>query len=289
MSILNGKAVVVTGAGRGLGRAYALHAALCGAAVVVNDIDGDAAESVVAEIRAAGGTALPSKHSVARADEATALVEQCVRELGRLDGLVNNAGVLHAASVWEEEPEQLRTIVEVNVLGVLYCGAAAARVMREARSGAIVNVTSGAMEGVERLGAYSATKGAVASVTFAWALELAPAGIRVNGISPHAQTRMNPGRRAGQSPAAPERIAPLVSYLLSDLSRGVTGQVVRLAGPELSLVRHPRRSDVVLRSDDWTVEAIAHAFDTELRRDLEPVGFNEDAYRWSDAGSSRNQ
>ncbi len=286
MSILNGKAVVVTGAGRGLGRAYALHAALCGAAVVVNDIDGDAAEAVVAEIRGAGGTALPSKHSVARADEATALVEECVREHGRLDGLVNNAGVLHAARVWEEEPEQLRTIVEVNVLGVLYCGAAAARVMRDAHSGAIVNVTSGAMEGFERLGAYSATKGAVASVTFAWALELAPAGVRVNAISPQAQTRMNLGRREGQSPAAPERIAPLVSYLLSDLSRGVTGQVVRLTGPELSLVRHPRRSDVLLRSDDWTVEAIAHAFDTELRRDLEPVGFNEDAYRWSDAGSS---
>jgi hypothetical protein len=87
-----------------------------------------------------------------------------------------------------------------------------------------------------------------------------------------------------ESGSAADRIAPLASYLLSDLSRGVTGQIVRLAGPELSLVRHPRRSDVVLRSDDWTVEAIAQAFDTQWRRDLEPVGFDEDTHRWAGSG-----
>ncbi|MFD5092207.1 SDR family NAD(P)-dependent oxidoreductase [Amycolatopsis thailandensis] len=272
MSHLSGKAVVITGAGQGLGRAFALHAASHGAAVVVNDVDGDLAREVAGEIRSLGGRAVANDRSIAEAASAAGLIDQCVTEFGSLDGLVNNAGVNYRADPWADDPAKMREVVEVNVLGPLFCGTAAAAVMCERGGGVIVNVGSGSMIGQRRAAAYSASKGAVASMTASWAADLAEHGIRVNAVAPVAWTRM-----AWKDPSVvqtpehtPERVAPLVTYLLSDLSAGVTGQILRFRGDILCVLRQTAIKDPVLERETWTVEDVADAVGGDLREALEP-------------------
>ncbi|SFQ63294.1 NAD(P)-dependent dehydrogenase, short-chain alcohol dehydrogenase family [Amycolatopsis arida] len=275
MGLLDGKAVVITGAGQGLGRAYAEHAARAGASVLVNDVEGELAERVARGILASGGRAVADVGSVADPDYAGVMVGRCVAQLGGLDGLVNNAAVVHHAPPWRDDPERLRAVIEVNVLGSMYCGTAAARAMHAAgRGGVIVNVASGSMLGQEKAAAYSASKGAVASMTASWAVDLAEHGIRVNAICPLAWTKLmreDPKAHQRSGPAAtPERIAPLVTYLLSDLSVGITGQLIRFIGETLHIVRQPAVKEPVLRRDRWEVEDIARAFAGELAGALEP-------------------
>jgi NAD(P)-dependent dehydrogenase (short-subunit alcohol dehydrogenase family) len=271
MSILDGKAVVVTGAGRGLGRAAALHAAACGAEVVVNDIDGQPAEEVVSLIEESGGRAVASVGSVADPDQAQAAVQRCLAEFGRIDGLVNNAGVRYQALVWEDTPERMRELIEVNVLGSLYCGSAAARAMREQGSGSIVNMASLAMVGQRTAATYSASKGAMSSMTVAWAGELAEHGVRVNALFPLAHTRMALADTRAPAPPeeTPERIAPMVTYLLSDLSSAVTGQWIRFTANRIHIVSQASAKEPVLRNEGWDVHDIAEAFEQHLLAALE--------------------
>lgn len=266
MGILDGRAVVITGAGRGLGRAFARHAAGAGAAVVVNDVDAEPAHETVTAIEAAGGTAVASVGSVADAGYARALISLCRNRFGRIDGLVNNAAVGYHAPPWEDDDaERTRALVETNVLGPLHCGTAAAKAMVAQGNGVLVNVTSGSMIGQRGAAAYSASKGAVASMTYSWAADLARHGVRVNAVSPIAWTRLMAADPNGNPDAhPPERVAPLVTYLLSDLSAGVTGQVLRLADGHLHAVRQPAIIRPVLHRESWTPEEIAAAVEGEL-------------------------
>ena len=278
MDILNGKAVVITGAGRGLGKAYALHAAQAGASVVVNDIDGELAEAVAARIVGQGGRAVASAQSVRDPDQASGVVERCLAEFGRGDGLVNNAGLNYQAPPWDDDVQAARELIEVNVLGVLYCGIAAATVMRRQGGGSIVNISSGSSLGSRRAGAYSASKGAVASLTYSWAQDLAEVGVRVNGVCPLAWTRMverdSPAIQLYVTPQrTPDRVAPLITYLLSDRAEGITGQLIRFTGDRLLIVRQPAFKDPELCRDSWATEDIAAAFDDILDHHLEPFGF----------------
>lgn len=263
MGILDGKAVIVTGAGRGLGEAYARHAAAAGARVVVNDVEG--APSVVASIVDAGGEAVAHTGSVTDPAVAQALVDLCASSFGRVDGLVNNAGVTHFAEPWEDEPDVLRSVVEVNVLGTMYCGTAAAKVMR---GGSIVNVVSGAMLGRAGAAAYSASKGAVASLTLSWAGSLAARDVRVNAVAPLAWTPMmdlDPrAEEISSRDQTPDRMAPLVTYLLSDLAGGVTSQLIRFLPDKLHVISQYAVKQPVLTRDSWDVDAIAAAFDSAL-------------------------
>jgi NAD(P)-dependent dehydrogenase (short-subunit alcohol dehydrogenase family) len=278
MKLLDGKAVVVTGAGRGLGPAYAEQAAAAGASVIVNDIDFDEAKQVADGIRGAGGTAFASGESVAEAGGACDLVQRCVEKFGHIDGLINNAGLYYYAMPWEEEFERVRRIVEVNVLGSVFCAIAASRPMRAQSSGTIINVTSGAHMGLAATSTYAATKGAIASLTYALAIDLKSSGIRVNAISPVAETRMLPPGPMAQSMPAPAEIGPLAVYLLSDLAAGVTGQIVRLTGEELSLVAPPRPLRPSARRESWTAEAIGQEFESTFRDVLQPVGLGSSTY-----------
>ncbi len=278
MTSLDGRAVVVTGAGRGLGRAFAVHVARVGAAVVVNDIDGDLAGAAAAAIRAGGGAAVGSAHSVADPDEAGAIVELCVREFGQVDGLVNNAAVNYEALPPDEDPRLVRELIEVNVLGVIYTGLAAVRAMT-GRGGSIVNISSGASLGQRTLATYAASKGAVASLTYSWALDLEAAGIRVNAVCPVAQTRMVLGSeralRGCPPGSTPDKIAPLVAYLLGDRSAGVTGQMIRCNGPQLHIVGQPYLKAPILERDSWDADSVERAFDEVFRAHLEPYGLEK--------------
>lgn len=279
MGILDGKAVVITGAGRGLGEAYAMHAALAGASVVVNDNDGDLAERVAEHIRGYGGRAVASNHTVADPSEAAKIVDLCVDEFGRVDGLVNNAGLNYETAPWEDDAETIKHVVEVNVLGVIYVGIAAMRAMRASGGGSIINISSGASFGQRKLATYSATKGAVASLSYSWALDLESEGIRVNAVCPVAHTRMvwksERSLRAIPADRTPGKVAPLVLFLLSDRAEGITGQVIRCNGRQLHIVGQPYFKQPILESDNWDTASVERAFTGVLQAHLEPYGLEK--------------
>jgi NAD(P)-dependent dehydrogenase (short-subunit alcohol dehydrogenase family) len=288
VSSLSEKSIVVTGAGRGIGAAYAEAVAAAGGRVVVNDVDRADAESVAAKIRGDGGEAVAAPADISDWGEAEGLIDRCVREFGAIDGLVNNAGVFDMSMPGEVSAAQLERLWAVNVNGLVACTTPAMRHMREQGSGSIVNVTSGAHLGIPYMAAYGATKGAVASLTYCWAMEMAEHGVRVNAISPLARTDqtttsahfahahrldgMTASLAIDNKPDVAAN-APVAVYLLSSLSDGITGQIVRIEGSALSLVAHPViREPVLTRDSGWSVETIADTFDRELRANLIPLG-----------------
>jgi NAD(P)-dependent dehydrogenase (short-subunit alcohol dehydrogenase family) len=274
MGILDGKAVIVTGAGHGLGRAFALDAAAEGASVVVNDVDGEAAEKVAAEAGGCGARAVAVVGSVADWELAGQLVTTCAKEFGAVDGLVNNAGVLTLAPAWDGTEGSIRRVVEVNLLGALFVGTHAVRAMVDQGSGSIVNITSSAQLGLSTMGTYGATKGALASLTYSWSVDLTGYFVRVNAYAPVARTAM-----ADMSPVLPPDMpdpadnAAVVSYFLSDRSDGITGQVVQRRGNRLVVLAHPRLTEHGADADAWTADAVLDRFDPVLRQHQEPVGY----------------
>lgn len=273
--MLDGKAVIVTGAAQGLGRAFAMAAAAAGARVLVVDIDADGARDTQDAIAAAGGEASVFAGSVEDWDAAGEMVAGCVRRFGSLDGLVNNAALFTTGPAPEETPERMRSLVGVNILGVIYCGSRALRAMRDGgRGGAIVNITSAARVGRRDMSLYAATKGAVASLTYAWALEAPDYGVRVNALAPRALTRMTlQGRDSAPDHAPPEHVAPAVVFLLSERAAAVNGQIVHFDGRGLAVAEAPGLVADTRRPEPWTAEQVAEAFERELEGHLQPVGW----------------
>jgi NAD(P)-dependent dehydrogenase (short-subunit alcohol dehydrogenase family) len=275
--LMAGRQVIVTGAGRGLGRGYARHLARAGADVLVNDIDEPAARSVARELARWGTRIAVDSNSVATWEGAEQVVETCLRELGGLSGLVNNAGIIHESKPWADDPVAVEQLIRVNMLGTIFTGMHAMRAMRSQGDGAIVNVTSGAQAGLPALGAYCASKGGTASLTYSWAIDGAAAGIRVNAVSPFAATRMNESGRFAlkdrdSSEVQPENIAPVVTFLLSDLASAISGQVIRVVGRILTVMTHPGLAGAGAESGSWSVPAVAEAFAGPLRDLIQPVG-----------------
>ena len=258
MGILAGKAVVITGAGRGLGRAFAMHAAEAGAAVVINDIDEPLATRVADLITLRGGKATVSPGSVTDPTTADKLVDTCTTTFGSIDGLVNNAGIRYQANLGQDEPQKMRELIETNVLGTLYCTNAAVKSMQR---GSIVNLGSVAMVGQPTALTYSASKGAIASITAGAAAELHGRGIRVNAICPIAWTRMAAADTKAAPSGPPETIAPLVTYLLSDRAAKTTGQLIRFANGRLHVMSQTSPKQPVIEQTDWDVDSIAQAFE----------------------------
>ena len=280
---LAGKTILLTGAGRGIGRGLARYLAREGAALVVNDLDGDLLDTLVMEIAGEGGRAMSAPGSVTDPALADGLVAAAVAHFGGLDGLVNNAGLHYQSTAWEEDPARARRLVEVNVLGTLYCGMAALRHFVAQRRGSLVNVTSGAHLGVAGQATYAASKGAVASLTYAWALEAGPYNVRVNAVAPLARTRMTDAlaayKPAGGIPVPePDALAPLFGYLLADCSAAVTGQILRFNGRELSLIQHPLIGANRHSRDHWDIAAVARVMAESMRASLSPVGLGAAQY-----------
>jgi len=284
MSSLQGKAIVVTGSGRGIGAGIAKLAASEGASVVVTDIDKAEAEQVAAEIVKAGGKAVAHAADISDWNGAAGLIQCCVDTYGKIDGLVNNAGLFRLARVDEMTEADVRAIVSVNVFGTAFTARHAIPHMMKQKSGSIVNVTSGGHFGLPNMSAYGASKGAAASFTYAWSAEMKEFNIRVNALSPMAATRMadasaaymaSKGLKKASNVSGPpaEANAPVVVYLLSDLAKDVTGQIVRIEGKELSLVSHPGVAlPIFERSAGWDIASVADAFTRELGKRQFPTG-----------------
>ncbi|MFF8398378.1 3-oxoacyl-ACP reductase [Streptomyces sp. NPDC016172] len=264
---LQGLSAIVTGAGRGLGRAEALELARLGAAVVVNDYGqsgrdgtGEAsagpAEEVAAEIRAAGGTALAHTGDVSDFEQARTLVDAAVTAFGRLDILVNNAGILRDRMVFSMAEEEWDSVLRVHLKGHFNTTRFAAAHWRERSKGAgepvfgrIVNTSSEAfLAGSAGQPNYAAAKGGIVGLTTSTALALGKYGVTANAICPRARTRMTEDVFAGieqpsgtgLDPLAPEHVAPLVGYLASPAAAHVNGQLLVVHGGMVAVVERPR-------------------------------------------------
>jgi NAD(P)-dependent dehydrogenase (short-subunit alcohol dehydrogenase family) len=282
MLYLGGKAVVVTGAGRGIGRAYARLAAREGASVVVNDIDADVAHAVTAEVNAEGGRAVAAVADISAWAEAESVISTCVEAFGAIHGLVNNAGLFSMADGRDLDEVHVERLIRTNLIGVAACGSLALRRMIPQGFGSIVNIVSGAHFGIPHMSVYGATKGGVASLTYGWSMEVEGTDVRVNAVSPLARTRMSEstanfyrthklGHIDSSGSPDPEVNAPAVVFLLSDAAAGINGQIVRIEGGQLAIVAHPAVREPVLQGD-WTVANIEKAFGETLRQNLVPVG-----------------
>lgn len=264
---LRGRSYIVTGAARGLGRAYAALLLDAGAHVLLNDVDAEALARTAAELGGHGDRMATSTASVTDSTTGEALVDTCVRRWGRVDGLVNNAGIAYVAAIAEDTPARQRELIDVNLVGAMGCGSAALRRMLEQGFGAIVNVTSAAALGGRGLTAYASSKAAILGLTWTWAVEVEGTGVRVNAVSPVAVTRMS----VDPSGPPPDRIAPVVGWLLSDASADLNGQVVRFDGRRLGLVAPPRPIPVAALDRDWSSAELVAALD-DLRARRTPVG-----------------
>jgi len=260
---LAGRAILITGAGDGLGRAYALDIARHGASVLVNDVDGDSAHRVVEEIRAAGGVAQADVRPIGTAETGEGAVDACVQAFGAIDGLITNAGIFSQALPWDLPPERVEAIVRVNLLGVIHNGVAALKRMRAAGRGVVVNIVSASMFGLPEMSVYGATKGGVLSLTYAWAKAVDGTGVRIHGLSPFAVTAMNLQSTPDfLSVSKPEDVAPLATYLLSDHAAHLNGRVVRLTADKLHILEPAKFGPPLGERKVWDLESISAALAT---------------------------
>jgi len=292
---LNAKTVIVTGAGRGLGRAYALALARAGARVVVNDVDAAAAEHVAEEAAALGGRAVAEPGAVGSAAVAEALAERAFKEFGRLDGLIANAGVLRDKILWKMSDEDFDTVVEVHLRGTFTCVRAAVQRMRaQGEGGRIVVIGSPAgQRGNVGQTNYSAAKAAIVGMARTWAMECARDRITVNAVIPVAATAMTksipafephvraweergeplPGwLRAAAGFGTPEDVAELPVFLMSEAAGAITGQAIGIGGDRLALWSHPREAVSAQREGGWDADAIAAAWPAVFGPETESYG-----------------
>ena len=285
MGVLDGKVVIVTGAGRGLGRSHALSLAGEGAKVVVNDLGGEAdgtgkaaspADEVVKQIKDAGGDAVANYNSVADFQAAKGIIDCAIDNFGKLDILVNNAGFLRDRMSFKMSEEEWDGVITVHLKGTFNCGRWACAYFYEQskagqlKNGRIINTVSHAgLGGNAGQLNYSAAKGGIAAMTMVWGREMVKYNVTANAIAPMARSRMTLGSpmtaqiMGEAAPAdgsfdmwAPENISPLVVYLASDASQDITGRVFTVQGGKLQVFQPWQPGNFVDIGKRWTVKEL---------------------------------
>ena len=297
---VKGKVVIVTGAGGGIGRDFALAFARDGAKVVVNDIgtsvkgegtDSSAAQRVVDEIAALGGIAVASSASVASWESASSIVDTALQAFGRVDAVVNNAGILRDRMFFNMDIEEWRAVIDVHLNGSFYVARAAAPHFRKQESGAYIHMvsTSGLIGNLGQAN-YSAAKMGVAALSKSIAMDMAKFNVRSNCISPFAFSRMI-GSIPAETPEQKERvarlqrmetakIAPLAVYLASDQAKEVSGQIFAVRANEIFLMSQIRPLRGMHASDGWTPETIASRAIPAMRPNFYKLDRSQDVFDW---------
>ena len=298
---MEGKVALVTGGGRGIGRGIALDMARAGAAVIVNDlgssIRGDAAadpspaQQVVDEIKKLGGKAVADGHSVADWAGAQAMVRAAIDSFGRIDAVVNNAGILRDVLFHKMEEADFDAVIAVHLKGSFNVSRAAAPHFREQGSGAYVHMTStSGLIGNFGQANYSAAKLGIVALSKSIALDMQRFNVRSNAIAPFAWTRMvgtipesTPEQRTrveGLKKLVPERVAPLVVALCSDAGAAVTGQIFGVRNNEIFLFSQPRPIRSAHTDAGWTTETIAARVFPMFQHDFYPLDRSGDIFTW---------
>lgn len=293
------RTVVVTGAGQGLGREFALAMAAEGAAVVVNDVgaaldgsgsDEGPAQAVVTEIEAAGGRAVACTDSVADWHSAHRIVQTALDAFGRIDAVVNNAGVLRDRMFFRMSEQEWRAVIDVHLHGSFFVSRAAAEHFKAQGSGAYVHMTStsGLIGNVGQAN-YAAAKLGIVGLSRTIAGDMARFGVRSNCISPFAWSRMTSSiptdtpeqqaRVAKLRTMEAAKVAPLAAYLVSDDS-DVTGQIFAVRANEVYLMSQHRPVRVMHRDGGWTVDAIRTDLVPALRPSFTPLQVTTDVFSW---------
>ena len=300
MSILEGKVVAVTGAGRGIGREIALLAAREGAAVVVNDLGGsqdgagaDAgpAEEVVSEIRNMGGKAIVNGADIADPAAAATIVHDAVAQFGRLDALVNNAGILRDRIFHKMSHNDWDEVIRVNLNGYYYTSKAAGLLFKDQGGGRFVHFTStSGLIGNFGQANYSAAKMGVVGLSNSIALDMARSNVTSNCIAPFAWSRMTatiPAETEAEKARverfktmSADKIAPLAVFLASDASSEVTGQIFCVRKNEIFLFSVPRPIRSMHRSEGWTPETIASEMLPAFRPSFHAMQRSSDVFPW---------
>src|ERR1700759_1962032 len=297
---LGDKVVVVTGAGRGIGREIALLCAAEGAKVVVNDpgvaADGSGnsaapAEEVVDEIKKRGGTAIANFETVAKAVPAVKIVKTAIDTYGKLDGVVNNAGILRDAIFHRMSIDAFESVIKVHLMGSFYVSHAAARLFREQESGAFVHFTStSGLVGNFGQANYAAAKLGIVGLSKSIALDMERFHVRSNCVSPFAWSRLigtipteteaEKARVAKIQQMGPEKIAPVVAFLLGDAARDVTGQIFAVRMNEIFLMSQSRPLRSVHRGEGWTPQTVAEHPMPARKPSLYKVDRSADIFNW---------
>lgn len=298
--MLEGKVVAVTGAGRGIGREIALLCARAGAAVVVNDLgasadgegnDAGPAEEVVSLIRAEGGKAIVNGASVADPAGAASIIEDGVKAFGRIDGVVNNAGILRDRMFHRMSVVEWETVVNVHLNGAFLVSKAAASYFKDQASGSYVHFTStSGLIGNFGQANYSAAKMGIVGLSNSIALDMQRSGVRSNCIAPFAWSRLIatiPAETEAEKlrverlkSMSADKIAPLVVCLISDEAKDVTGQIFCVRKNEIFLFSPPRPVRGLHRSEGWTPESIAAEALPALRSSFHPLMRSADVFSY---------
>ncbi|NMF88639.1 SDR family NAD(P)-dependent oxidoreductase [Aromatoleum petrolei] len=273
-NMVKDKVVVITGSGAGIGRDFALAFAASGAKVVVNDVgrarDSDEflANQVVDEIRAAGGEAIAATQSIATWDSAHEIIQKAIDAYGRIDCVVNNAGIVRDRFFFKMSEEEWKAVIDVHLNGSFYMSRAAAPHFKEQNGGSIVHMTStSGLIGNFGQSNYSAAKMAIVGLSKSIALDMAKFNVRSNCIAPWAWTAMtatipedtpeNKARVAKMKKMEAGKIAPLAVYLASDAAAHVSGQIFGVRANEIYFFNQIRMIRSLHRDGGWTPETIA--------------------------------
>lgn len=280
MGYLDGKAIAVTGAGRGIGRAVALLCASEGASVVVNDygvtMDGheptsEVANDVVAEIEAAGGKAVANPSSVTTMEGGASIVQSAVDSFGHIDGVVCVAGILRERMLFNMSEDEWDPVIETHLKGTFTVFRAAAPIFREQQSGTFIGFTSGAFAASVAQANYSAAKGGIVSLVRSAAAGMHKYGVTANCIAPVAKSRMSGQVPFGLEMGEPEDVAPLVAYLLGEHARQITGQVYTANGGTVAVWNQPAEVRAMRTDGRWTPEALEARLLDEVGQEPMPI------------------